>query len=65
MIQKDRHSAFNAICSDVWGDWKWRIANRIASLEQINSLEIEDKKEIIPSIKNGFSVGITPIMRSI
>ena len=60
MVEKDRHSAFSAINSDVWDDWKWQIANRIASIEQIMSIDKGDKNDISAGLNKGFSVGITP-----
>ncbi|MDR0596364.1 MAG: lysine 2,3-aminomutase [Clostridiales Family XIII bacterium] len=50
-----------------WNDWKWQIAHRLSSVEDIAQvINLTDKeKEDIDKVMDGFRVGITPYYASL
>jgi len=55
------------VTDEQWNDWKWQVANRVTTVEQIGQvLNItEQEKEDISQVMDGFRVGITPYYASL
>lgn len=55
------------VTDEQWNDWKWQIANRLTTVEQIEqviNLTVQDKQDIT-TVMEGFRVGITPYYASL
>jgi lysine 2,3-aminomutase len=59
--------AYKDVTEEQWYDWKWQVANRITSLEQLKkiiNLTEPEEKDINEVVKN-FRLGITPYYASL
>ncbi|MEI8216613.1 MAG: lysine 2,3-aminomutase [Eubacteriales bacterium] len=58
---------FKDVTEEQWNDWRWQVANRLNSVEQIGQvIELSaSEREDIKNVMNGFRVGITPYYASI
>jgi lysine 2,3-aminomutase len=59
--------AYKNVTDAEWNDWKWQVANRITSVEQLKkiiNLTPEEEKNIGEVVKS-FRLGITPYYASL
>lgn len=55
------------VTDEQWNDWKWQVANRLNTVDQISQVVnlTEKEKEDITKVMDGFRVGITPYYASL
>lgn len=58
---------FKGVTDEQWNDWKWQVANRLNTVEQIEQIVnlTPQEKEDIEKVMGGFRVGITPYYASL
>ena len=58
---------FKDVTDEQWNDWKWQVANRLGTADEIAEVInlTEQEKADITKILDGFRVGITPYYASL